>query len=669
MSFADFQFLRLDWFWAVIPAILLGAMLLRGRADGGSHEWAKHVDRHLLAHLGIGGAVAKRSRAVPYGAGLMVAATIFGLAGPTWQERTVPSFEGGTPVVAVLSLAQSMNADDLTPSRLTRSVHKLRDILDRTEGDQRGLVIYSDAPFAAAPLTRDPEIIEQMLPEFSTSLMPVLGDRLDKAITEAQDLLERAGAVRGDIVVMADNAGQDPQASIAAARAAADEGYTVSVLGAGTVEGAILQTAAGRAITGESGETYTTKLGKDGLEQVAKAGGGTFAMITSNGADLDKILPKRDTSSAGAEQDFQGDSHVDMGYLLLVIPVLLLPFAFRRGLVLSFVLVGFGLFSQPGTAQAGTWDSLWLTPDQQGQAAFDAKDFVGAEAAFDDPAWKGAAAYRGGDYTAAAAGFMGSAYNLGNVLAKSGQFEEALAAYDNALSANPNDDDAQFNRDLIADLLEQQQQQQDQQSEEKQSGDQQSEDQQQSGDKDQQQGDQQSQAGEDQSQAGDQEGQEPQSGDASQQADAQDSDAQGDPSQEQDPQDQGQDGEKQQAQDQGDTPSDQAGDPSDQNSQPENQQTAEDQAGEEQSLEDQAAAGENAQDETEDGLSQMLSDLLGQSTDATQDQSEDAVQASAPGQQPVDQAIEQQLRRVPDDPSGLLRARIRQHYARLRQGG
>jgi Ca-activated chloride channel family protein len=34
----------------------------------------------------------------------------------------------------------------------------------------------------------------------------------------------------------------------------------------------------------------------------------------------------------------------------------------------------------------------------------------------------------------------------------------------------------------------------------------------------------------------------------------------------------------------------------------------------------------------------------------------------------VDQAVEQQLRKVPDDPSGLLRARIRQHYAALRAG-
>ena len=305
MTLADFHFLRPEWFWALIPAALLGWALLRRRGNSAAGDWTRMVDAHLLKHLAIGGAAAKRSRVVPVIGAVMVAATIFGLAGPSWQDRQVPTFEGGVPVVAVLSLAQSMNANDLTPSRLKRSVHKLRDILDRTKGDERGLVIYADAPFVAAPLTSDAKIIDQMLPELSTSLMPVLGNRLDMAITEAHSLLSRAGATRGEIVVMADDGGNDQAASIAAAKAAHDDGFTVSVLGAGTLEGATLQTADGRAIAGQNGQAYTTTLAKDALEQIASAGGGTFSMITSGPTDLDRILPKDGTSLAGAAQDFK----------------------------------------------------------------------------------------------------------------------------------------------------------------------------------------------------------------------------------------------------------------------------------------------------------------------------------------------------------------------------
>ncbi|MDC0116120.1 VWA domain-containing protein [Octadecabacter sp.] len=668
MSLADFEFLRPEWFWAVVPAVLIGVMLLRRRGAGASGEWAKLVDPHLLKHLTVSGAQGKRSRALPLAVTAMVAATIIGLAGPTWQEREMPSFEGGVPVVAVVSLAQSMNADDLTPSRLTRSVHKLRDILDRTQGDERGLVIYADAPFIAAPLTSDPKIIDQMLPELSTSLMPVLGNRLDLAISEAHAMLNRAGAVRGDIIVMADDAGNDVKATLDAAKSAGGDGFTVSVLGAGTADGAQLQMADGRAITGQDGQTYTTKLARDDLQAVASAGGGTFSMITPDGADLDRILPDQTVTLAGDIQDIFADRHVDMGYLLLIVPVILLPFAFRRGLVFALALIMAGLGMQPSAAQASAWDDLWATPDQQGQAAFVAEDYAGAAAIFEAPDWKGVAAYRAGDYEAAA-DLAGSDYNRGNALAKSGKFEDALAAYDAALAANSDDADAQFNRDLIADLLEQQeQQQQDQQQ------DQAADQQQQSGGEGQQ----------DQSQSAQDQGQDQSQGGAPQEQQQADSQGQTQPS----AQDQQQAGSEQGSQDNGqgqqqaetqDHSSESAqqqadGQTSDQSEPQADQQTAQQsdpqQADGQQAVDQQQQAASAEQDDSgqspaESGLSEMMSDLLGD-PDQTP---EDMVEAAAPSAQPVDQAIEQQLRRVPDDPSGLLRARIRQHYATLRRGG
>ena len=67
------------------------------------------------------------------------------------------------------------------------------------DGGDVGLVIYSDRPFTASPLTEDGEVIRQMLPELSTNLMPVLGNRADLAIAKATDLLKNAGASGGNL--------------------------------------------------------------------------------------------------------------------------------------------------------------------------------------------------------------------------------------------------------------------------------------------------------------------------------------------------------------------------------------------------------------------------------------------------------------------------------------
>jgi Ca-activated chloride channel homolog len=144
---------------------------------------------------------------------------------------------------------------------------------------------------------------------------------------------------------------------------------------------------------------------------------------------------------------------------------LLLPLAavgFRRGWLGCLPLV---LLLTPPTAQAQVFESLWQRQDQRAHRALEQGDYERAQALARDPAVRGAAAYREGDYDGAAQAFAehddGSAhYNRGNALARAGKLEDALAAYDEALARMPDDDDALFNRALVEQALQQQRQQQ-----------------------------------------------------------------------------------------------------------------------------------------------------------------------------------------------------------------
>lgn len=120
-----------------------------------------------------------------------------------------------------------------------------------------------------------------------------------------------------------------------------------------------------------------------------------------------------------------------------------------------------------GRALAGeatdAWSSLWRTPDQQGQALLDAGDPAAAAARFQDPrrrAYADLQAGRDGDAAKLLEPFTDaqSEYNRGNALARAGQLQAALAAYDAALKQSPADRDIRHNRDLVARALRQQQQ-------------------------------------------------------------------------------------------------------------------------------------------------------------------------------------------------------------------
>jgi Ca-activated chloride channel family protein len=138
----------------------------------------------------------------------------------------------------------------------------------------------------------------------------------------------------------------------------------------------------------------------------------------------------------------------------------------RRLILLAAALLWCArLLSEPALAgsAADVWSDLWRTPDQQGQALLDAGRPAQAAERFHDPRRRAYADLEAGRHQDAAkllAPFTDpeSEYNRGNALAKSGQLQAALAAYDAALKQAPADRDIRHNRDLVERALRERQQ-------------------------------------------------------------------------------------------------------------------------------------------------------------------------------------------------------------------
>ena len=128
----------------------------------------------------------------------------------------------------------------------------------------------------------------------------------------------------------------------------------------------------------------------------------------------------------------------------------------KRGLLLA------GLLAWVSAAQANpTWDSLWRTPDQRAQALLRQGKPAEASRLFQDPRRKAYAELQTGNFAQAAQDFAAfsdsdSQYNRGNALARAGRLHQAIQAYDAALARDPNNRDARHNRDLVAKALQKQ---------------------------------------------------------------------------------------------------------------------------------------------------------------------------------------------------------------------
>ncbi len=448
---AEFHFLRPEWLWALpLIGLITYGLAHRQLAPG---SWQRVIDPALAPHI----LSRTQIRGLNYRWWLTLIGgiiAVLALAGPSWKRIEQPVFRSEQAVVIALDLSRSMDAQDLTPSRLTRAKLKILDILERRGSGQTALVVYSSNAFTVTPLTTDSDTIASLVNSLSTDIMPSRGSYPVSAITKSKQLLEQAGAVLGEVLVITD--GGTSAAAERAARELRSAGYTLSVLGVGTIEGAPIPRAGGGFVTDRAGNIVVPRIEDTALRSLAAAGGGRYASLSADDSDIDYLLSGDVGMSSASDESLATDQWQEEGPWLLLVLVPLAALAFRRGLVMLLLVFVLPL-AEP--AHAFEWKDLWLTKDQQAKRQLEAGNAMEAGELFDDPVWQAVARYRAGEYGPSAAGFatrqdIDNLYNLGNALARMGEFETAIDAYEEVLEMDPGMEDAAYNRDLLKDLLE-----------------------------------------------------------------------------------------------------------------------------------------------------------------------------------------------------------------------
>lgn len=619
--FSDFQFLQPWALLTALPLIALGWWALQQRQGG--RVWQQLFDAELLRRfLAEGQAVSSRKALV-----LLVLVSLMlavALAQPVWRKLPQPVFATESALVVALDLSASMDATDVAPSRLKQAQFKLRDLLATRKEGQTALLVYAGDAFVVTPLTDDSATILGQLSVLETGIMPVQGSRPERALALADDLLRQAGVVDGDVLLIGD--ALDGEEVTAKAQAMRAEGRRISVLTVGTAAGAPVP-----GLRYSDGTSVIARTDIATMAGVARDGGGLAVQASADNSDITRLqaLFSRSATEGNVQKtEREHDQWVAEGpWLILLALPLLLPL-FRRGVLsVALVMVVAGLAvtpAQPVMAAESEWqqhwDNLWQRPDQQAMEKWRSGDRAGATAQFEHPDWQQAARYSQKDYKGAAEALQPETaeqwYNQGNALARQGLFDQALSAYEKSLQLNPENEDARANQKLVEEAKKQldQNPQQNQQSGPGKQG--------QQNDSDQQQ-DQQSDSG-------------------------QQSDQQGDNGQSDD-----QSGEGQQSADEQQAADSQAGQPSG------------DDAGSDGEQREANAAQSSADQQEADAEQQARQQQFGDALDQAEKQDADKASGSVERPESLDeqqQARQQLLNRVIDDPAGLWRRKFLYQY-------
>ncbi|MBK5354309.1 tetratricopeptide repeat protein [Pseudomonas sp. TH41] len=387
--------------------------------------------------------------------GLAWVLTVLALLGPSWERVEQTSQKPADPLVVILELTPEMLATDVAPNRLEQARRKLFDLLQNRSDAQTAIVVYAGSAHTLVPLSDDLSTSHNLLDALKPSLMPEAGHRADLAVIKALALLNQGALGDGRILLIGSTLTEQERQGIR--RAMDGKSTQFLMLGIGTAEGAPITREDGSFLKDDQGAILVPHLDEPSLRAFANALDGRYHHARLDDADLRALgLLDGPRSLRNDGQTLRLDTWADQGYWLLLPLLLLAACAGRRGWLFCLPL----LFLVPQPSYAFDFEDLWLRPDQRGQHLLKQERPAEAAQHFEDRQWQGVALYEAGDYSAAAQRFAEgndahAHYNRGNALAKSGELEAALDAYEQALELQPDLRPAQTNKALVENLIKQ----------------------------------------------------------------------------------------------------------------------------------------------------------------------------------------------------------------------
>jgi Ca-activated chloride channel family protein len=206
----------------------------------------------------------------------------------------------GLDIVVALDFSRSMLAADVYPNRLQRAKFELSRLIDGLKGDRVGLVAFAGVTLSY-PLTNDYAAAKLFWRDLGPADIPVGGTNLGEAIRAGVDLLtnghrQAAGDARkpAQVIVLLTDGADTEGAALSAAREAAKKGIKIFPVGIGSREGEVVvlkkkDDGTAEYVTDPLGTPVRMVLDEETLAQIAKETSGEYFKLDPERFGVDGV--------------------------------------------------------------------------------------------------------------------------------------------------------------------------------------------------------------------------------------------------------------------------------------------------------------------------------------------------------------------------------------------
>lgn len=201
------------------------------------------------------------------------------VAGPQFGAKLETMKRKGIEIMIALDVSNSMNAPDITPSRLEMAKMAVSRLVDKLSNDRVGMVVFAGQAYIQLPITSDYPSAKMFLSSISTNMIDVQGTAIGSAINLCANSFSPDADVNKTILVITDGENHEDDAVQATAAAFSSKGIRTYTVGMGSSKGSPIPVRAGSTsdfIKDSEGNVVITKIDEDALMQIASAGGGAY---------------------------------------------------------------------------------------------------------------------------------------------------------------------------------------------------------------------------------------------------------------------------------------------------------------------------------------------------------------------------------------------------------
>ena len=219
---------------------------------------------------------------------------IISLIGPKFGIREEKVEVIGKDIMIAVDLSESMNANDIQPSRIEKVKFEIKRIINEFDNDRLGIIMFSGEAFVQCPLTYDNNALNLFVETLNTGLVPNsrtdFGPPLELGLSKLQDETSEEKDIKSKIIILfsdGEDFGDETEESIEKIK---ENSLKLFSIGIGTEKGSRIKDNFGKFKKDKEGNDVITKLNSSSLRETADKTGGKYYEISKNKNEISQMI-------------------------------------------------------------------------------------------------------------------------------------------------------------------------------------------------------------------------------------------------------------------------------------------------------------------------------------------------------------------------------------------